>query len=383
MKTITRLTPLLLASLKPAKTEYTLYVAQCDGLALRVQPGGARSWVCWHKANGKSRRITLGRLEDLSLDAARAAHMARAVGQEPAPTSRPMPCCPLTFAELCAAFVDAKQGVYKATTLSALAYYLDTQLLPAFGPRKVVQITTPNVAEWFTRYSRSRPGGANQALGHFTTILNWGREAALLPADHPNPASPLRINTRRARGRMLTSTHLRALAEVLDAAPPKTRDAADAVWLILLTGCRSGEILRLRWRDVRKDRLQLPQTKTGPRTVVLSDAAVRHLAGLRTRRRSDYVFPALRSEKPHRTSVDHAWQSFKRRADLPPDIRLHDLRHTYASHALLAGETLHMTGKLLGHASPNSTERYAHLDAGVLAKAAETVAKKIDALLGG
>jgi len=79
----------------------------------------------------------------------------------------------LTFSALCIAFLDAKRGVYANSTLSSLGYYLDTQLLPAFGRSKTARITTPDIAEWFYAYSRSRPGGANQALGHFTTILNW------------------------------------------------------------------------------------------------------------------------------------------------------------------------------------------------------------------
>ncbi|NSY41000.1 site-specific integrase [Leisingera sp. ANG59] len=358
-----------------------LHDAQCDGLALRVQPGGAKSWVCWQRDAGKTRRVTLGRFEDMELCEAREAfHAHRGTGQRsPAPEQRNT----LTFSELCTAFLNAKRGVYANSTLSSLGYYLDTQLLPAFGRSKITRITTPDIAEWFYAYSRSRPGGANQALGHFTTILNWGQEAGHLPPDFSNPAAPLRFNRRLARGRMLSSGQLRRLAAVLNSATSRQRDAADAIWLMLLTGCRSGEILRLRWDEVQKDRLSLRRTKTGPREVNLSDAAIQYLDRLRKQRRSNYVFPAQRTKKPHRTSIDHAWQTFKHLAGLPADIRLHDLRHTYASHAIMSGETLHMTGKLLGHRSPESTERYAHLDACYLAKAADKVARKVDRLLGG
>ncbi len=381
MKTVSLLTPLILASLKPREKEYVLHDAQCEGLALRVQPGGAKSWVCWQRDAGRTRRITLGRFEDMDLDAARAAFHGHMGNSQRAPA--PLPCNALTCAALCTAFLDAKREVYAASTLSSLGYYLDTQLLPAFGRSKIAQITTPDIAEWFYAYSRSRPGAANQALGHFTTILNWGLQAGHLPANFPNPAAPLRSNRRLARGRMLTSDQLRRLAAELDSATAKQQDAADAIWLMLLTGCRSGEILRLRWEEVQKDRLALQRTKTGPREVNLSDAAIQYLDRLRKKRRSSYVFPAQRSKKPHRTSVDHAWQTLKHLADLPATLRLHDLRHTYASHAIMSGETLHMTGKLLGHKSPDSTERYAHLDASCLAKAADKVARKVDELLGG
>ncbi|WP_264214284.1 site-specific integrase [Leisingera thetidis] len=380
MKTVTLLTPLILSSLKPRKKEYVLHDAQCDGLALRVQPGGAKSWVCWQRDAGKTRRVTLGRFEDMEICEAREAfHAHRGTGQRPpAPEQRNT----LTFSALCTAFLDAKRGVYANSTLSSLGYYLDTQLLPVFGRSKITRITTPDIAEWFYAYSRSRPGGANQALGHFTTILNWGREAGHLPADLPNPAAPLRFNRRLARGRMLSSGQLRRLATVLNSATSRQRDAADAIWLMLLTGCRSGEILRLRWDEVGKDKLTLRRTKTGPREVNLSNAAIQYFDRLRKQRRSSYVFLAQRTKKPHRTSVDHAWQTFKRLADLPDGIRLHDLRHTYASHAIMSGVTLHMTGKLLGHRSPDSTERYAHLDAGFSERAADKVSRKIDMLWG-
>lgn len=380
MKTVTLLTPLILSSLKPRQKEYMLYDAQCEGLALRVQPGGAKSWVCWHRNAGKTKRVTLGRFEDMDVSAAREAfHAHRGTGEPPV---APEQQSTLTFSALSAAFLNAKRGVYAASTLSSLGYYLDTQLLPAFGKRKIAGIKTPEIADWFYNYSHARPGGANQALGHFTTILNWGQAAGHLPAGLPNPAAPVRFNRRLARGRMLSGDQLQRLAAVLDSATARQRDAADAIWLMLLTGCRSGEILRLRWTEVRKDRLALQRTKTGPRDVNLSSAAIQYLNRLRKHRRSEYVFPAQRAKHPHRTSVDHAWQSFKFLADLPDDIRLHDLRHTYASHAIMSGETLHMTGKLLGHRSPNSTERYARLDIGFLEKAADKVAKKIDGLLG-
>ncbi len=172
-------------------------------------------------------------------EAREAFHAHRGTGQRPpAPEQRNT----LTFSALCTASLNAKHGVYVNSTLSSLGYYLNTQLLPAFSRSKITRIT----AEWFYAYSRSRPGGANQALGHFTTILNWGREAGHLLADLPKPAAPMRFNLRLARWRMLSSNQLRQLAAVLNSATSRQSDAADAIWLMLLTGCHSGEILRLR-----------------------------------------------------------------------------------------------------------------------------------------
>ena len=380
MKTQTLFTPLLLSSAKPRKKEYALYDAQCDGLALRVQPNGAKSWVCWHRENRKTRKITLGKFEDLSLDDARRAFRSMHGGNQwPGPVPR---ADMITFSNLCKAFINAKRGSYTELTLSCLGTYLDTQLLPALGNRPVNKIATSEIADWFYSYSRHRPGGANQALGHFTTILNWAKSERLVSHDLPNPASAISTNPRRARGQLLTTDQLQRLAGVLDKATQQQREAVDAVRLILLTGCRSGEILRLTWREVVKDRLKLKRTKTGPREVVLSDAAVEHLTRMRKTRRSKFVFPSKTDPRRPRTSISGLWTRFKQLASLPETVRLHDLRHTYASHAIMSGETLSMTGKLLGHRSPESTKRYAHLDARHLSKAADKVSKRVSELLG-
>lgn len=133
---------------------------------------------------------------------------------------------------------------------------------------------------------------------------------------------------------MLSSRDLARLFAVLSSPPRRCEDAAQVVELILLTGCRSGEILRLRWDEVHADRLELRQTKTGARTVLLNDLAIAALA--RLQRRSACVFPSPIHPGHPRAQIDSPWKRIKARAELPPTLRLHDLRHTYASHAMLA-----------------------------------------------
>ncbi len=289
----------------------------------------------------------------------------------------------MTFGALSELFYEAKTGVFTARTLTSLRSYLDTQLLPAFGARPLHKISKPDFADWFFRYSKSRSGGANAALIYFTTILTWGKVVGHVPFDLPNPAGPVRKNKRAPRGRMLNTTDLSALTDTLKHPPARTHDAAAAIWPMLLTGCRSGEILRLRWDAFNRDRLDLTTTKTGPRTVMLSHMAI---AALKVRRRkvsTEFVFPSPQNSITPRSSVHAAWQSIKQAASLPKTLRLHDLRHTYASHAILSGESLYMTGKLLGHRDPQSTERYAHLSGAALEVASETVSSRIEQLLAG
>lgn len=385
MKTEALLSPLFLNSLTPLEKEYTVHDVQCPGLGLRVQTGGTRSWVMSHRMYGKQRRITLGTWPEMSPEAARAAFYAQRSEQAtPTPTQTERVLIPATlpFATLAAKFMKERAPSFKPSTIGPFTAYLDAQLLPAFGSKAVGEITPSDVANWFHTYSRDRPGGANQALGHFVSILNWGKEAGHLPHDLPNPAGPIRKNRRAARGRMLSFDQIKALAAVLDRPTLKYWMAAQAIRLILLTGCRSGEILSLKWSDVKRSRLALRDAKTGPRDVMLSAPAQETLIKLRRRTGNGiFVFPSDKSASGHVVSVSASWASFRERAGIPNDVRIHDLRHTYASHAILSGESLPTTGRLLGHSSARTTKRYAHLDGSTLAKAADVVSKEIDRLM--
>lgn len=384
MKPVVLLTPHHIASLKSRPKEYALDDPQCPGLRLRILPGGTKSWVIVKRIDGKPRRITLGHWPDLTPDAARAAFYGREATLAPSTTVCETRTRTMDFATLSAHFMANRAKHFKPSSVGPFQAYLDAQLLPAFGNRPVGDLTPADIANWFHSYSRHRPGGANQALGHFTTLLNWGKAEGHLPHDLPNPAAPLRKNRSNARGRMLNFDQIRKLAHVLDQAGDRHWLAAQAVRLCLLTGCRKREILSLRWSDVKLTRLVLRDAKTGPRDVMLSAPARDAIAQLKIKTgRCIHVFVSKKSATGHMTSISGSWSAIRKQANLPGDIRLHDMRHTYASHAILAGESLPTTGRLLGHASPRTTERYAHLDGSALAKAADKVANQIARLMEG
>jgi integrase len=129
-------------------------------------------------------------------------------------------------------------------------------------------------------------------------------------------------------------------------------------------------------------RLALIDAKTGPREVPLPPEAVAVLRARRPRRATGYVFPSPMDPQRPRRQIDDAWAKVKAEAGLRPSTRLHDLRHTYASRALMQGETMQMAGKLLGHKRTSTTERYAHLEDSFLAAAADRVAARVAKLLG-
>ena len=151
-----------------------------------------------------------------------------------------------------------------------------------------------------------------------------------------------------------------------------------AVRLLLLTGCRPGEIRCLRWCEVKADRLTLIDAKTGPRHVLLGEAARELLDSLAGTASWEWVFPGRGDDEPlNKNDLWSFWIKTRDAAGIVADARLHDLRHAHASHAVMNGESLHVTGRLLGHRRASTTNRYVHLDDATLSQAAERVAGTI------
>tara|TARA_R110001606_G_scaffold165000_1_gene309386 strand:+ start:2126 stop:3283 length:1158 start_codon:yes stop_codon:yes gene_type:complete len=377
------LTDTLARKAKPKALEYAVADAALQGFALRIQSSGAKTWTLRLRVDGKVRRFTIGSPDTMSATEARTRALQLRAEQQPktvlllAAADGPA----MTFRDLSQDLLQAKDGIWRPGTMKAVSTYLRAELLPAFGDRPINRLTTAEIAEWFHAYSVRRPGGANQALTHLRTALKFARDTGRLPRDAPDPASPIRKNTRRERGRLLNAEQLAKLGAWLEAPQLRWLDVADAIHLILLTGCRSGEISRLKWAEVLEDRLRLTTSKTGSRDVVLTPPALAILGRRRTGVPSDYVFPASHDPGTHIGTLDVPWRSIRERIGLRHEIRLHDLRHTYASQAIMTGETLSMTGQLLGHRRPQTTEIYAHLDAQYLADAADRVSQSVYELL--
>ena len=174
-----------------------------------------------------------------------------------------------------------------------------------------------------------------------------------------NPARGIRRNRRPALTRFLSREEIARLHGVLDARTrPESRRQADIVRL-LLTGCRRGEIVGLRWSEVRDDMLALADSKTGPRTVPLGSRA-RDILDRQPRNGSPFVFPSLLDPARPRNPDLRFWYRIRSEAGIE-DVRLHDLRHTMASHAVMNGVPVPVVSRLLGHSNVQMTMRYAHL----------------------
>ncbi|MDE0459183.1 MAG: site-specific integrase, partial [Chromatiales bacterium] len=232
------------------------------------------------------------------------------------------------------------------------------------------------VERWFERYSRTAPGGANRDLDILNQIMNY---AVACGHVETSPTGSVRRNRRPALTRFLSREEVARLHGVLDALTRKgDRQQADIIRLLLLTGCRKGEILGLRWTEVRDGMLALADSKTGPRTVPLGRQA-RAILDRQPRGESPFVFPSpLNSSRPRADLT--LWYRIRREAGIE-NCRLHDLRHTMASHAVMNGVPVPVVSRLLGHSNVQMTLRYAHLADRDIEAAAERVGQAMNAVM--
>ena len=378
-----RLTNSGIARLKPGKTEYIVWDKRVAGLGVRVRPSGHRSFV-WHgHAHGRTVRRTIGSAALMTVEDAR-----RECSELPGDGSlagtddrRALSAVPL-FREFARdEWKPAAHTRWGAARRKRVERILENQLLPAFGTYRLDRIRHLDVERWFDAYSKTAPGGANHVLQLLRQILNAAVDAGLIPA---NPTAGIRRNPRPKLTRFLSTDEIDRLHHALDRLVeerPSRRQQADIVRLLLLTGCRKGEIQMLRWSEVDGDVLRLAETKTGPRTVWLSEAA-RAILDRRARTGSRYVFPSQQDPARPSTCDITLWYRARREAGIE-DVRLHDLRHTVASQAVARGAALSTVARMLGHADPTMTLRYAHVGDHDVQAAAERIGQAIEMTMTG
>lgn len=365
-----RLTDALALAARPREREYAIHDTALQGFMLRVQPNGARSWVFRFRRDGTPRRVTLGKPDAVKADQARAAALAFLAREKGGGSPVPLPASGPTLTKFAAEYVERRSPSWKPSTVKATLSYLNSAILPALGHLRVGSVVRADIARFFHEYGRRKPGGANRSHDILRTMFDcaiaWGHR----PEAAGNPCTGIVRYRRPPRGRLLGAVLLQRETE--------SPVCVAAVRLLLLTGCRPGEIRRLRWCEVKPDRLALIDAKTGPRHVLLGGAARELLNGLAETASGEWVFPDGKGNGPLSTNDLWAfWTRARDAAGIVADARLHDLRHAHASHAVMNGESLHVAGRLLGHRRASTTNRYVHLDDATLSQATERVAVAI------
>lgn len=266
----------------------------------------------------------------------------------------------------------------KPSTRQRVDGALRTQLFLNFGGLMLDRIRPSDVHEWFDRYSQTAPGGANRTLDILLQVLNHAVESGYLAT---NPAKCVKRNPRQRLTRFLSRAEIERLHAVLDAHRGREsgRQQADIIRLLLLTGCRKGELVNLQWSEFDNNVLRLKDSKTGARVVFLNARALTILSR-QPQSTSAFVFPSSVDPSKPRSSELSLWRKVRRIAQLE-DVRLHDLRHTFASHAVMQNVPLPVVSRLLGHTGTRMTLRYAHVGDRETEAAAERVGAAMSRLL--
>lgn len=317
-------------------------------------------------ARDKAKRLVIALRDGLSPAARRA-------------RDRTMPTLATLADEWLTYHVDAK---LKPTTARLYRSSLRASILPTLG-RVRVDAVTPDAVAQLHHALRAHPYAANRAIAVLSKMLAYAERKGYRPLAS-NPVRGLERYREEKRERFLSSAELARLGEALrhpETCQSHSPFALAAISLLILTGARLREVLRLKWSEVDLERglLLLGDSKTGKKAIVLGDAALKLLASL-PRTASPLVFPGATPDKPM-YDVRKAWTRVTRAAGLP-GLRIHDLRHTYASACAGLGGSLPMIGHLLGHAQPATTARYAHLAASPVRDLADRAAAAIAAALG-
>ena len=383
----------------PRRAELTLSKRTVDGLAVeakdavfwdrelpgfgvRVYPTGRKIFVVQSRGPRGSKRVTLGRHGELATEQARkqAVAVIDRIKEGKDPVAAP-PEPAFTVADLARRYLEAHVAVNcNAHTAGIYRGSLDNHILPALGAMPLGSVGRPEAAALHFGL-RDTPRAANRALmvlsKMFTLAEAWG-----LASPGGNPCRFVRKYKEGKRERFLAADEYRRIGRelcVLETEGVLPARAASALRLLILTGCRLGEILTLRWDDVDRGtgELRLRDAKTGARMVPLTPTAAAVMAKIVRVPHSPWVFAGPRPGR-RLSQLTTYWHRVRERADLE-DVRIHDLRHSFASRALALGESLSMIGRLLGHTDIGSTARYAHLARDAEKVAAATVGDSIEA----
>ncbi len=422
-----RLTKKVVDSLAPKERDYVEWCASLPGFGCRVRTSGTKTFIAMYRIGGRNapvKRVTIGPYGKLTVEEARGMAtevLAKArLGQDTA-EERAKQRAQMTVAQLCDEYLEHGCELKKASTIATDKGRINGHIKPLLGRKLVGNIKRADIEKFMRDVANGKTAKDKKTGKHGRSIVKGGKGTATRTVRllggifsyavaqgyiEANPRTGVKLYPGSKGQRFLAQEELQCLGDTLheaetDGLPwvfnegkkakhrPKSEEnrrevispyAVAAIRLILLTGCRVGEILSLRWNEVDFERglLHLPDSKTGAKPVVLAAPALEVLASLP--RSGDYVIAGASPDKP-RSDLKRPWQRISKHAGLT-DVRLHDLRHTYASVGAMSGMGLGIVGKLLGHQTPETTAQYSHFADDPLRRASETIGGTIAAAIG-
>ena len=410
-----RITKRLIDGLKPARTDFYVFDTDTIGFAVRVRVTGGMSYIVQYKAGSgrgaPTRRVTLGAIGKMTPEQARKAAEkvlgSVAYGKDPA-ADKANERRSLLLGDVIEAFLaEHAEAKRKASTAGWYRDGLERIVKPAFGGMKPDKVTRQDVTRLHSSMNKT-PVQSNRILAMIGALYGFAAKAGYAPEGY-NPTRGIEKFPERARERFLTSDELARLGDALrqgetvglayaiDESNPKAKHAPKednrraildpfavaAIRLLILTGARLREILHARWEfiDFERGVIFLPDSKTGKKPIYLSAASLAILSALPRIEGNPHIIPGEKAGQP-RADLKRPWAAVTKAAGLE-GVRLHDLRHSFASVGAGASLGLPVIGKLLGHSQPSTTARYAHLDADPMRRAVETIGATIAAAMDG
>ena len=356
-------------ALKPRKSIYDVRDRDLKGFGVRVLPSGAKRYFIHNQFHGRRVWKIVGQAGDIGTDEARGRAKALLAAIRNGSGDEATAPADIAFETVAEEVFRRYARNWKPSTLKVNRGYYRNQILPWFEGRPIAGIAAADVRRWFASLHET-PVAADRSAPVLSVIMRQAEVYGYRP-EGTNPCAGIKRYRRQGRERFLSTAEIRRLGEVLARHEADHPQAVAAIQLLLLTGCRAGEIVTLKWRYYREGKLFLPDSKSGPRTVWLSAASREVLDGLP--RSAAWVFPSPHTDGfVHAVTLGRVWYRVRADADLC-DVRLHDLRHTYASIALAQGETVLTIGRLLGHRNPATTLKYIHLSDAMVREAADAV----------
>ena len=373
------LTDARIRALKKRKTTYDIRDGKLRGFGIRVLPSGAKRYFIHSQHSGRRVWKIVGEAGSIGADEARARAKSLLAAIREGSEIEAAASPDIAFETIADEVFTRYARNWKPSTLKVNRNYYRNHILPRFKGRPIAGIDSRDVRQWFASL-HAKPAAADRSAPILSVIMRQAEIYGYRP-EGSNPCKGIKRYRREGRERFLSVVEMRSLAAVLDRFEADRPQQVAIIRLLLLTGCRASEVRTLKWRHWREGKLFLPDSKTGPRTVWLSSAARAVMD--RVPRTASWMFPSRRTNGPlSHSALDETWRRIREEADLS-DVRLHDLRHSFASHAVLRGIPLPVVSRLLGHRRPSMTLRYAHVSDRETEAAAERIGAAIARAIGG